>query len=135
MTLANPVCRRRAGLAALCAAAALALAAPQAQEHNDPRRKTYDEILDTDVRDGWVYYRALKADRARLDAYINSLATADLQSLPRDGQVAFWLNAYNALVLQTVVEHYPITARTREYPPRSIRQIPGAFERMQHRVG
>ncbi len=42
------------------------------------RRKSYDELLDLNVRDGLVYYRALKADRGRLDAYVSSLATASL---------------------------------------------------------
>ncbi len=49
---------------------------------------------------------------------------------PRDEQIAFWLNAYNALVLQTVIDHYPDSAAIDEYPARSIRQIPGAFERL-----
>jgi hypothetical protein len=98
------------------------------------RRKTYDELLDLNVRDGLVYYRVLRAERARLDAYVNSLANASIESAPRDEQMAFWLNAYNALVLKTVVDHYPIPQRTSEYPKGSIRQIPGAFERITHRV-
>jgi hypothetical protein len=135
MTLSNSVCRFQACLAGLCAAAAFAVVTPAAQERAEARRKTFDELLDTNVRDGWVYYRALKGERARLDAYVTSLAAATVESLPRNDQVAFWLNAYNAIVLQTVVDHYPIAQRTREYPPRSIRQVPGAFERIQHRVG
>ena len=43
--------------------------------------------------------------------------------------MAFWLNAYNALVLKTVVDHYPIPGASAGYPAKSIRQIPGAFER------
>jgi Protein of unknown function, DUF547 len=96
--------------------------------------KTYDEILDTYVRDGLVYYRALKAERARFDAYIGTLGSVSVDSAPRDEQVAFWLNAYNAIVLQTVIDHYPIAQRTNQYPPHSVRQIPGAFERTPHRV-
>jgi hypothetical protein len=98
------------------------------------RRKAYDELLDTNVRDGLVYYRALKADRGRLDAYLASLAGASIDSGSREERLAFWLNAYNALVLKTVVDHYPIPQRTSAYPVRSIRQIPGAFERTTHRV-
>src|SRR5437763_3550886 len=96
--------------------------------------KTYDETLDTYVRDGLVYYRALKAERGRFDAYVATLASVSIASAPPDEQVAFWLNAYNAIVLQTVVDHYPIVQRTTLYPPHSVRQIPGAFERIQHRV-
>ena len=55
-------------------------------------------------------------------------------SCSRDEQIAFWLNAYNALVLRTVIDHYPIQGHAPAYPPKSIRQIPGAFERLPHRV-
>jgi hypothetical protein len=54
--------------------------------------------------------------------------------MQRDDRVAFWLNAYNALVLKTVIEHYPIEGSATEYPSSSIRQIPGVFERSPHRV-
>ena len=98
------------------------------------RHKLLDQILDVYVRDGMVYYRALKTERAPLDGYLASLAGTSLASLSRDEQLAFWLNAYNALVLRTVVDRYPIPQRTVDYPAHSIRQIPGAFERLQHRV-
>jgi hypothetical protein len=50
-------------------------------------------------------------------------------------QLAFWINAYNAFVLRTVIDHYPIRGKAKEYPPNSIRQIPGGFERRTHRAG
>src|SRR5882672_1389034 len=118
------------------AVAVLALcvfAAPRAQE-SDPKLTGIDFILDAYVRDGEVYYRALKSDRGRLDAYVASLTAAPVAQQPRDTQLAFWLNAYDALVLRTVADHYPIQPRSKEYPPKSIRQIPGAFERLTHRV-
>lgn len=98
------------------------------------RRKPLDEALDAYVRDGMVYYRALRQDRAKVDRYVNSIATASIGAASREEQLAFWLNAYNALVLRTVIDHYPIAARSKEYPARSIRQIPGAFERTEHHV-
>ena len=114
----------------------LLVPAPGAQEPVDAsRRKAFDTILDLNVRDGFVYYRALKAERGRLEGFVNALATVAVDKLPKDEQLAFWLNAYNALVLRTVVDHYPIHGRFPEYPARSIRQIPGAFERLTHRVG
>ena len=51
-----------------------------------------------------------------------------------DQKKAFWLNAYNALVLQTVVNHYPIRGAAKGYPANSIRQIPGAFEKTPHTI-
>src|SRR4051812_40502370 len=94
----------------------------------------FDEILDTHVRDGWVRYRALKLDRAKLDGYIDQLRNASVGRRTRDEQLAFWLNAYDALVLQTVIDHYPIRGRSGLYPPDSIRQIPGAFDKKVHLV-
>jgi Protein of unknown function, DUF547 len=98
------------------------------------RFKAYEQILDVDVRDGLVYYRVLQADRGRLDGYIASLEGLSIDSAPPEERLAFWLNTYNALVLQTVADHYPIPRRTSDYPAHSIRQIPGAFERTVHRV-
>src|SRR5262245_61177637 len=106
--------RAWAGCAAAIALFALLSPSPNAQ---GPSTLTgYDFILDTYVRDGYVYYRALKADRRRLDAYVGQLAAVDAEKLPKDEQIAFWLNTYNALVLQTVVDHYPAPRRSTEYP-------------------
>jgi hypothetical protein len=107
---------------------------PRADASSAERRRSLDQILDLYVRDGDVYYRALKSDRAKVDAYVNTIANASLEKLPRNDQLSFWLNAYNGLVLRTVIDHYPIQGRSGDYPARSIRQIPGAFERLSHRV-
>ena len=115
--------------------ACVMIAAPAAQETPDAiHAKAFDELLDVYVRNGDVYYRALKSERARLDGFASQLATASVDKLSRNAQIAFWLNAYNALVLRTVIDHYPIQGRASEYPAKSIRQIPGAFERLTHRV-
>ena len=115
----------------------LAIAAPRAQEPlaDAVRRKALDQLLDLYVRNGDVYYRALKAERGKLDGFLNMVATAQVGKMSRDEQIAFWLNAYDALVLRTVIDHYPIQGHSSDYPAKSIRQIPGAFERLQHRVG
>ena len=124
-------------LAISIALAMVCAAAPSIAQQNPAgaaRRKTFDEFLDLYVRDGYVYYRALRSERSRFDMYVNSLGDVEVGSLPRDDQLAFWLNAYNALVLRTVIDHYPIQGRSPDYPPKSIRQIPGAFERLTHRI-
>jgi hypothetical protein len=48
--------------------------------------------------------------------------------------MALWLNAYNAFVLQTVIDHYPLNGTSKAYPSNSVRQVPGAFEQLKHRV-
>ena len=98
--------------------------------------RAFDQILDLNVRDGLVYYRALRASRATLDRYAASLnvPAATYQSWSREQQMAFWLNAYNAFVLQTVVDHYPLNGGSKAYPANSVRQVPGAFEQLKHRA-
>jgi hypothetical protein len=103
----------------------------------DALHRPYDEILDVYVRDGLVYYQALKLERAKFDRYVQSLGevTPDtLKGWSPDRQLSFWINAYNAFVLRTVIDGYPIRGKAPDYPPNSIRQIPGAFERRQFRV-
>lgn len=96
-----------------------------------------DEVLDVYVRDGLVYYRALRSERRKLDAYLAALervATGEVAGWPREEQIAFWINAYNAHVLKAVIDRYPIAGRSAEYPRNSIRQIPGVFERTPRRI-
>ena len=104
----------------------------------DPIHRPFDEMLDIYVRDGLVYYRALQLERGRFDRYVQSLADTSADTIKGwepERQLAFWINAYNAFVLRTVIDHYPIRGKAKEYPSNSIRQIPGAFERRTHRAG
>jgi len=101
----------------------------------DALHRPFDEVLDIYVRDGFVYYNALRSERTRLDRYVTSLAEVsgvDAWEAPR--RLAFWVNAYNAFVLQTVIDRYPIRGKAPQYPTDSIRQISGAFERRQFRA-
>jgi hypothetical protein len=102
----------------------------------DTLHRPLDQILDLNVRDGLVYYRAIRSDRGRLDRYAASLnvPAATYDSWSREHKMAFWLNAYNAFVLETVIDHYPIKGSSRNYPVNSVRQIPGAFEQVKHRA-
>jgi hypothetical protein len=87
-----------------------------------------DQMLDVNVRDGLVYYRALKGDRGRLDRYVASLnvTPAVYQGWSKPQQMAFWVNAYNAFVLATVINRYPLQG--------TIKQIPGAFDKTTWRA-
>jgi hypothetical protein len=96
----------------------------------DPLHRPFDQMLDLYVRDGLVYYRAVRADRGRLDRYVASLgsvAPSTYDGWSREQQLAYWINAYNAFVLQAVA---------RNYPPRenSIRRVPGVFDKAPHRA-
>jgi len=96
-----------------------------------------DVILDTYVREGLVYYRALRAERARLDSYVSNLdvPAAAFEAWSRQEQAAFWLNACNATVLRTVINAYPIKGASAQYPSDSIQHVPGAYVAKRHRIG
>lgn len=104
----------------------------------DPLHKPFDEILDIYVRDGLVYYYALRQERTKFDRYVQALGDVSADTVakwPHPRQLAYWINAYNAFVLRTVIDAYPIRGKAPEYPANSIRQIPGAFERRTFRAG
>jgi hypothetical protein len=130
-------------LIAIAVAAMLTLAVHARQNYEpspdlEALHVPFDALLDLHVRDGLVYYRAMQADRGRLDRYIASQnapsVVAEYPSWTNDQKKAFWLNAYNAIVLQTVLNHYPIRGRSPGIPTNSIRQIPGAFEKIPHTI-
>jgi hypothetical protein len=112
--------------------AATLLTAQQAQYVPAPGaellHRPLDQMLDVNVRDGLVYYRALKGDRGRLDRYVASLNVppATYQGWSKKQQMAFWVNAYNAFVLVTVINHYPLHG--------NIKQVPGAFDKTAWRA-
>jgi hypothetical protein len=123
---------------ALCVATVIATEAqqPPTPAGSDPLHRPLDQILDVNVRDGLVYYRALQSSRGSLDRYAASLnvPAATYESWSREAKMAFWLNAYNTFVLQTVVSRYPIRGTSNAYPASSVRQIPGAFDQTKHRA-
>ncbi len=59
--------------------------------------------------EGRVDYRSLAEDRAKLDEYIGYVALASPHSHPelfptREDQLAYWINAYNALAIAGVID-------------------------------
>ena len=80
----------------------------------------FDQALKTYVDDkGLVAYTGIAEDRA-FKVYVQSLQSADLDSMSRDGQLAFWINAYNAVTIDKVI---------RFKPKKSVREtlIPGVW--------
>lgn len=49
-------------------------------------------------------------DKAALKGYIDMLSAAPVGMLDRPEQLAFWINLYNAAVVQTVLQAYPVTS-------------------------
>lgn len=57
-----------------------------------------------------VDYKVLKGDRAPLKAYLAAMAKVDPVTLSSDEAHAYWVNLYNAVTLDIVVEHYPVSS-------------------------
>lgn len=108
---------------------------------------TLDTVLALYVQDNRVDYSALKFGRATLDRYLDQLAGVDADEFagwPEAEQIAYLINAYNAYVLETIIDHYPIegsgffkkltSPRRFGLPENSIRHIDGVFGRIRHEV-
>jgi hypothetical protein len=54
------------------------------------------------------YGRVSAADKASLKAYLAALQTVKVTGLKADEQRAFWINLYNALTIDVVLDHYPV---------------------------
>ena len=89
---------------------------------------------------GMVDYQGLKMDHDKLSSYlskISSLNQATYNAFSKQGKIAFWINAYNALTLKAIIDHYPIqssTLRSIRFPKNSIRQISGVWTELKFTV-
>lgn len=78
------------------------------------------------VHEGRVNYAAIKKNPRAMQEIITTLANFDLKSLTdANGEKAFWINAYNLLVISSVVSRYPV---------KSPLDVSGFFDRAKHRV-
>ncbi|NOZ61365.1 MAG: DUF547 domain-containing protein [Calditrichaeota bacterium] len=101
----------------------------------------FDAILQKYVSQGWVDYAALQKNHDPLTEYLTKLERVDANEFKNwatNEQKAFWINAYNALTLEAILQNYPIQyggllARAR-FPKSSIRQIRNVWDRAWHKV-
>lgn len=127
-------------LAALLLAASPVTPAAMAASPFDHQHPLLGEVLKRHIRDGLVDYAALQRERGALDRYTAQLGAVERQAVDgwsREQRLAFWINAYNALTLRTIIDHYPIRRGSLvgiAFPANSIWQIPGAFKEARHRV-
>jgi hypothetical protein len=74
---------------------------------NEVDNSIYGELLEKYVKNGWVDYRGFKDNEHKLDQYLKILEETDPDSLMRDEQFAFYVNAYNAWTIKLVLTEYP----------------------------
>lgn len=82
----------------------------------------FDDIntfLINNVNKGRINYNALKFNDLNLSSLVSQLAAMDLTGKSDNFKLAFYINAYNLLVIKQVLDHYPIE---------SPMDIPGFFK-------
>lgn len=97
-------------------------------DDNSSPHTAWDTLLQKFVRGNGVRYAAWKkskADIASLDAYLEQVATSDVKSTSKNARIVFYINAYNALAIRSVLRSYPL---------KSVMDVPGFFDKKKHRV-
>jgi hypothetical protein len=104
----------------LLLSALLAAAAP-----GSPDPAAFDAVLAARARAGGFDYRGTTGqDKKRLAAYLANLGDARAEAMRPGERKAFFINAYNAIAIQTLLEN----------PGRKILDVPGAFDKKTWRV-
>lgn len=88
----------------------------------------FNQVLQEHVEDGLVDYAKLKANPEQFEKYLDQLATAKPAEMSYNEQLAFWINAYNAVVIKGVIDHYPIKS------VKKVKLFNGFFSRLKFQV-
>lgn len=74
----------------------------------------FDDILRQNVNSrGDVNYKAIKAERQKLESYLQQLEeTGPQSSWSSDKKLAYWINAYNAYTIKLIIDNYPVKSIT-----------------------
>lgn len=90
----------------------------------------WDAFLKKNVNEaGQVDYQSVTKDPKELDDYLANLMAVnktEMMSWPREEALAFWLNAYHAVLIKLVTEHYPVT---------SVQKVPSFWDIAVFRLG
>ena len=98
----------------------------QPTEGTDFSHDLFDQVLQEHVDEkGRVDYTKLKANPEKFEAYLDILAAANPTEWSYNAQLVFWINAYNALVIKGVIDHYPIPS------VRKVKVFNGFFSRLK----
>ena len=95
----------------------------------------WDRVLKQyEAEAGRVDYAALRANREEFDRYIVQIAARSPESHPQDfpsreAQLAYWINAYNALTVRGVIDNWPTKS------VRDLGFLFGFFRRSDYTVG
>lgn len=90
--------------------------------------KPFDKLLKKYVDESgavdYAGWKANKEDGAALDAFVAAVGSAKVTG-DDDAKLAFYVNAYNALVLDEILDEYPL---------KSVMKVDGFFKTRKHKV-
>jgi len=86
----------------------LAIAQTQVYAAENFSHVAFDSLLQKNVKDGKVYYQGFNTQPFK--DYVYDIAHAKPQDWPRDEQLAFWLNTYNACVISNMIIYGSISS-------------------------
>lgn len=88
--------------------------------------RTWATVLEKHHREGGMDYGGLAADPAELNAYLTELSSQTVEGWSDDAALAFWINAYNAVVVHQVIQRYPKID--------SVKDIDGVFDEITYPI-
>ncbi|MCB1036667.1 MAG: DUF547 domain-containing protein [Acidobacteria bacterium] len=97
-----------------------------ARSPEDSRLELWEDLLRKHAVGGGLRYSGLAVDRALLEQYLAGVAEARIDTWSREQELAFRINAYNALVAEGMVRRYPDLI--------SVIDIEGFFDAEKHTV-
>ncbi|MFQ5601914.1 MAG: DUF547 domain-containing protein [bacterium] len=105
--------------------AAISLTQNRSAPNLEAEHRLFDLALQKHVQDGLVDYQAMAREQ-NFQKYVNWLKSVDAASFnSKTEELAFWINAYNALAIQGVITSYPLE---------SVLKAPGFFNKKKHPV-
>tara|TARA_R110002153_G_scaffold254706_4_gene413181 strand:- start:5610 stop:6326 length:717 start_codon:yes stop_codon:yes gene_type:complete len=85
-----------------------------------------DSFFKTNVMDGKVKYADIKNNPKTLNAILESAKGISVSETDAATYQAFWINAYNLLVIDGIVKNYPL---------KSPLDVAGFFDKKKHEIG
>ncbi|MGM0554786.1 MAG: DUF547 domain-containing protein [Myxococcota bacterium] len=83
------------------------------------------EYVDAQGRVAYAKWHDDKGDMKKLDAYLETVAAADPSDGSEDAQLAFYINAYNAHVVDELLDQWPV---------KNPMKVEGFFKKIKHDV-
>jgi hypothetical protein len=90
-----------------------------------PWQELLSEHVDAKGQVDYAAWHADKEDRKKLDAFLAKVAKANAGEHPKKAQLAFYINAYNATVIDSVLEKWPV---------KSVMKEDGFFKKEKHPI-